>query len=75
MEMEKTCSCCIQVHQGGCWGQAEGVEGDGQSWHEWMGMDCPGARLGKKVAKSTARHYCRLLLKHLTGGVMEGKAD
>lgn len=31
-----------------------------------MRTGSPGTRLGSKVMKSPARHYCRLLLKHLT---------
>lgn len=38
-----------------------------------MATDCPGTCLGSKVAKSTARHYCRELLKHLTKRSDEGK--
>lgn len=45
------------------------MEDDGQCWEEWMVMDCPGTCLGSKVAKSTARLYCREhLAKRRDGG-------
>jgi len=66
VEVEKSCSCCLQVRQGRCQEQAEGVEGDGQGWHGGMVMACPGTCVGSEAAVSTARHCCRELLKHLT---------
>lgn len=53
------------------------MEGTGQHWPEWMGMECLGTCLDSRAAKSTARRSDRELWEHLTkrsdgGGVQDG---